>query len=69
MLTYADVCWRMLRAQLVSRIVRPSPLVRKLLRSVRNSVGLSGPYISVHIRRCVGAAAVETMSKALLKRY
>eukprot|EP00802_Teleaulax_amphioxeia_P005716 Tamp_05720.p1 GENE.Tamp_05720~~Tamp_05720.p1 ORF type:complete len:504 (+),score=81.20 Tamp_05720:1294-2805(+) len=45
--THGGLWWR---AQLVRRIMRPSPLLLRMLRSVRNGLGLSGPYISVHVR-------------------
>jgi len=45
--THGALWWR---AQLVTRILRPSPLLYGLLRKIRNALSLRGPYISVHVR-------------------
>eukprot|EP00293_Proteomonas_sulcata_P007987 CAMPEP_0184302144 /NCGR_PEP_ID=MMETSP1049-20130417/12194_1 /TAXON_ID=77928 /ORGANISM="Proteomonas sulcata, Strain CCMP704" /LENGTH=290 /DNA_ID=CAMNT_0026613355 /DNA_START=336 /DNA_END=1208 /DNA_ORIENTATION=+ len=47
MKTHGELWWR---AQLVNRIVRPNFKTLSMVRRIRNALGLTNPYISVHIR-------------------
>jgi hypothetical protein len=50
------------RSQLISRVLRPSPLLISMARQARLRMGLRSPYISVHVR--MGDACTHAARKS-----